>query len=240
MVITEGPATVKLQRPKFNVDKELSKCIPAPLPRTNGFCWAITGRPGSGKSSLAFSTLLGTGEQRCYRGVFANIFVACPPSSLASMAGEPFRDHPQDKMFGELTLQAMEEIHERALATRQEDKEYSLLIIDDCSADLKRAEIQEAFKRLVLNRRHLHLSIIILSQNLNLIPLGIRKAFTHVTFFRFANKREYASIFDELLQVEKSKADAIVEHSFQDPHDHVTVDVARGLFYRNFRLLKFS
>jgi len=239
-MITEVANTVNLKRPKFTVDRELHKCIPHPLPRTNGFCWAITGRPGSGKSTLAFSTLIGTGEQRAYNKVFSNIFLVCPHSSLMSMQNNPFKDHPADKIYDELTLGAMEEIQERARETREEDNEFSLVIIDDCAADLKRHEIQESFKRMVLNRRHKHLSIIILSQSLNLIPLPIRKAFTHVTFFKFVNKKEYGNIFDELLQLDKERANEIIEYSFQEPHDHVTVDIVLGKFYRNFNELKFS
>jgi len=64
--------------------------------------------------------------------------------------------------------------------------------------------------------------------------------FTHVTFFKFVNKKEYANIFDELLQLDKNRANEIIEYSFVEPHDQVTIDIVLGKFYRNFNELIFS
>jgi DNA-binding MltR family transcriptional regulator len=57
-----------------------------------------------------------------------------------------------------------------------ENDEKTILFIDDMTADLKKTKsIIDTFKRLVYNRRHLKLNIIITAQSFVNLPLDIRK-----------------------------------------------------------------
>jgi hypothetical protein len=235
-MITEIPNPVKLKQPKFTCDRLLSDKIPAPFPNHSGFFICISGAPGSGKTTLAMSTLLGVGKQRCYRGIFQNIFIVCPPSSLASMEKNPFQDHPPEKIFSELSLEAMDQIETMAMEAREDD-EFSLLLIDDVSADLKNKEVKKVMQRLCLNRRHKNLPIILLSQSLNLIPLTIRKSFSHIFLYKFLNKKELDNVYAEMITLDRKKADALMRYVYQDKHDHLMIDINLGKYYRNLNEL---
>ena len=78
---------------------------------------------------------------------------------------------------------------EKALKIKEEyddklDKHYNqLLIIDDCTHSLKDNDIANMLEELSNNRRHLSLSIIILTQYLVSIPAGeIKMGFIHPNF----------------------------------------------------------
>jgi hypothetical protein len=93
---------------------------------------------------------------------------------------------------------------------------------------------------MAFNRRHLHLSIFLLSQNYNQIPLSIRKTFSHFTMFKSPNKKEFANIFEELIYQPKQIADEIIRYVFKDKRDTLFGAVTTGQLYRNFSRLKIN
>ena len=113
--------------------------------------------------------------------------------------------------------------------------ETNLIIIDDMTQALKDYSIRRMLNHIVLNRRHLHCSIMILSQYYNAIPLEMRKNLSSVVIVgRITNKREYASMADEVLHLSKEDMDAVMRYSFQQPHDNLIVRLDTGRMYRNF------
>ncbi len=95
----------------------------------------IAGAPGSGKTSMRVSLLQ---EKQAYRKCFDHVFVVMPPSSARSLKKNKFEDH--DKMYDDLDYDTLSSILEHTRKSTNE-KENSILIIDDFGAALKDNEI---------------------------------------------------------------------------------------------------
>ena len=212
-------------------DKVISDRTKSPLPNMSHYM-SIIGRPGSGKSSLMMTMLT---HPEMYHKAYHNVFVVMPKSSRASLAGNPFKDHPEDKLFDELTPQVLQYVHEYC-KVGSEEKHWSLLILDDCAAELKNKEVERVLKYLIWNRRHLKLSIWILSQSYNAMPLSIRKALSHCIMFKPSNKKETEAIFSELVFQSREQQEALTHHCYPagEPHSFIFLDCAKGHVHRNF------
>lgn len=238
-MITEKPikGSPKIIAPKFHCDNALGD-IPAPLPCTN-FAMGIFGIPGSGKTSALISMLTARKPNKVYRGVFENVFFIMPPHSRASLANTIFEDHPEEKVYDDLTEEVLHEILEKSKEDADEGCN-SLIIIDDCTANLKDKSVEKLLRKIIFNRRHYHISIIILAQNYNSMPLALRKTLSHFICFRPANKKEIESIFSELVFKPKSVADEIIAYVFKEKRDFLYGDASTGKLYRNFSLLEIE
>ncbi len=232
------PNAPKIIAPRFNCDYSLGDNIPEPLPR-GSFFWSIIGAPSSGKSSYLISLLTARRPNRAYRGVFEDVYFVVPPASQASLGNSLFLDHDQTKIFPELNGGTLEEILGRIEVAAAEGYS-SLLVLDDVTASLKDKDVEKILRRMAFNRRHLHLSIFLLSQNYNQIPLTIRKTFSHFTIFKSPNKKEFENIFQELIYQPRDVADEIVRFVFKEKRDTLFGDVASGKLFRNFNLLRIG
>jgi len=68
------------------------------------------------------------------------------------------------------------------------------------TADLKVSKhVIDTFKKLIYNRRHLKLNIIITVQSFVNIPLDVRKNISNLILFK-PSKKEFQLIFDELVE----------------------------------------
>ena len=232
------PTAPKIVAPTFNCDYSLGDKIPEPLPR-GSFFWSIIGAPATGKSSYLISLLSARRPNRAYRGVFEDVYFVIPTASQASLGSSLFLDHDQTKIFPELDGGALTEIMSRVEVSAAEGFS-SLLVLDDCTASLKDKEVEKILRRMAFNRRHLHLSIFLLSQNYNQIPLSIRKTFSHFTIFKSPNKKEFENVFVELIYQPRDVADDIVRFVYKEKRDTLFGDVASGKLYRNFNLLRIN
>lgn len=240
MRVTERQdSEVRIRLPKITADAVIDERIPAPLPNTS-FFMAVIGTPGSGKSSTAVSLLTSKGLSRAYRRAFNHIYIVCPAHSLHSYANDPFKSHPRDKIFHELTQNTLGKIEERLEESSLED-ETALVFLDDCAIALKDKEVQRSLNRIVANRRHLKTSLIVIAQSFRFMPLSTRRLVSHLLWFKPANRKERDLVHEELLShLDESTFDAIFKHTFQEKHDHLLVDVTNARLYRNFNSLEFG
>ena len=155
---------------KLNLDIPTFTCDSSPLgehlnqyemlSHLNSYSFtAIIGRPGSGKTSLVISFLTGKGDKKVFRKVFNHVLIVMPSSSRNSMKKNPFKNHPDEKMFEELNYDTIETIYNNLLES-SENKQKTLLILDDVGASLKNNEIQKILRKIIYNRRHLKVHII--------------------------------------------------------------------------------
>jgi DNA replication protein DnaC len=71
---------------------------------------------------------------------------------------------------------------EKQSSEKKGEEFFQLLIMDDVTAQLKNKDIEQDFKKLISNRRHMRLSIILLVQFLRAIPKPIRFMVTNLIF----------------------------------------------------------
>ena len=222
----------------MNCDHKLGAGIPPPFPSLTSFV-VFCGPPRSGKTSLMVS-LLTSRHPKVYRKIFDNIFLIAPESSMNSLKKNPFRDLAPEHVFHELNREILEDIADEC-AGLAEQEENNLLIIDDFAADLKRNDLQRQLARLIQNRRHLHLTIWLLTQNYTSIPLSpLRKLINFLIMFKPTSIVERDSVFEELvITVPKKDIVHVSRYIWDDPHDTLDIDIYTGNVYKNFNLIQF-
>lgn len=226
-------SNIEMKPPRFKCDKCISPQIEYPLP-DRSFFMIIIGSAGSGKTSLMVNMLR---SPQMYRRAFDNVHLVMPPHSLASLDLKMFSNH--DKVYDELDFPTLDKVHEKAKKAADND-EFSLLVIDDQTAALKDKELQRLMKLLIFNRRHMRLSILMLVQSYNAIPLPIRKTVSHFAMLKPRNKREYSAIFDELIFLEPLVAEQLMRFVFRERHDFLFCDVEKSEFFKNFDRIRLN
>lgn len=189
------------------------------------------GKPGSGKTSLIISMLKGKGENKIYRKVFNNVLIVMPSSSIQSMKKNIFKDHDSEKIYDELNIDSINDIYDK-LKLYSEDKENTLLIMDDVGASLKINEIQKLLKTIIYNRRHLKCKIIMLCQSYLSIHKEIRKLISNCIMFKPA-KIEMENFMNELFENEKQYAIDLLQ-LYKNKGDYLFLNVDTQKIYKIF------
>jgi KaiC/GvpD/RAD55 family RecA-like ATPase len=197
----------------------------------------IIGRPGSGKTSLLVSFLTGKKDSRVFRKVFDHVFVVMPSSSRNSMLKNPFKKHHEEKMFEDLDYDTIDNIYNK-LKESSSEKETSMLILDDVGASLKQNEIQQLFRKIIYNRRHLKVHVIVLLQSYLSVPKEIRKIFTNIIMFK-PSKVEFQNLFDELFETKKDLAIDVMKFVYDKKHEYLFLNVETQKMYKNFDEILF-
>ena len=217
--------------PKFKCDTAL-KDVPEPLPQNVSFNMVLVGKPGSGKSSLATNIITNP-----LRKKYHSIFIVIPKNSMNSYACNPFQSINEDQIYHDLTIDTILDIHGKVCANAEESLN-SLLYIDDMAANLKKASIQQTFKELLYNRRHLRLGIINSVQRLTTIPKSIRAVTQLLIIFKPTNRAESDILFAEMINLQKKEFVKLMNYTFRDKHDHLLIILHMDKYYRNFNKIE--
>jgi KaiC/GvpD/RAD55 family RecA-like ATPase len=226
---------LKLDIPEFLCDGGLGEHLDKyeMLKHLNGFRFTgLIGKPGSGKTSTLVSWLSGSGNKRVFRKVFNHVLLVMPPSSRASMKKNIFKKHDAGKMYDELDFSTASSIYDKLVAS-SEAKETSLLILDDVGAAMKNNEIQKILRKIVYNRRHLKVHIVVLLQSYLSVPKEVRKLFNNLVLFK-PSKVEAENLFSELFEKKRDTSIAIINYVFTDAHDSLFLNVDSQKMYKNF------
>ena len=223
----EDKSAFRVKPPAFLCDRKIHEQIVSPLP-DRPFFLAIIGSAGTGKTSMLINLL---SSKQAYRRAFHAVHVVMPPHSVASLKNNIFRRH--DKMHAELDWPTLDGVREAVKASAEKGMS-SLLVLDDVTAALKDADIQRALRDLIYNRRHYRLSILLLVQSYNAAPLSLRKTLSHFLLFKPRNKKESTAIFEELIAMERTEAEALMRYVFDRPYNFLFADTGTGEVYKNF------
>lgn len=237
-LIPEKP--INIAKFGFSCD-DIDPTIPKPLPQALNFFLLISGRAGSGKTTLILNLLCKRGKN--YNKKFDRVFIFSP--SLSTLKDDPFCEIPDDQMFQELD----EEILEAVLEDIKDSGEKILLLMDDVVNDIRKSsKLQTIMNRILMNRRHLagaggSVSVIITTQVYNKIPIPIRKNASHIVLYNTKNKKEIENIFDELILIPKNDFFEIMKYVFKKKKDFLYIDTNKDyntMFHRNFNQLDFE
>jgi KaiC/GvpD/RAD55 family RecA-like ATPase len=208
-------------------DKKIHEQIVSPLPN-RPFFMAIIGSAGTGKTSMLVNLL---SSKQAYRKAFHHVHVVMPPHSVASLKRNIFKNH--DRMYDDLDWGTLDGIREAVKESAEKEKN-TLLVLDDVTAALKDNEIHRVLRDLIYDRRHYRLSIIILGQSYNAMPLGIRKTLSHFLMYKPGNKKEATAIFEELIALPREEAEEAMRFVFDRPYAFMFADTGTGELYKNF------
>ncbi len=246
MKIKEFRSKLKLDLPKFACDKPLTNREIAPF-ENRSFFTVFVGQPRSGKTSHMISSLT---SKKVYSKVFDHIYLFMPNNSRKSLKKDPFRKikHKYDELNYQNLKEVTEKIDEDRQAYEEADNESkdpnppcNLVIIDDMTVFLKVPAVEKLLTYMILNRRHLRLSIMLTVQYFNSIPLPIRKNISSIVLAnKPTNQKEMNNILEELFAIDKDYAMMVLKYAFQKPFDKLHVILEPLTYYRNLNRLEIE
>jgi GTPase SAR1 family protein len=192
----------------------------------------VIGRPGSGKTSLSIS-LITQKEPKFYKKTHHKILILMPQNSINSLKKNPFKQLPPENFYEELNDSTISDIYDRVNGYSQDNKK-TLLFVDDMTADLKKSKsVIDTLKRLIYNRRHLKLNVIITAQSYVNIPLDVRKCITNCIMFK-PPKKEMELLFQELIENKKELFIDVMKLVYQGKHDFLFINVPTQTMFKNW------
>ena len=191
-------------------------------------CNFIVGKPGSGKTNLMYQLIK---SKHLLNKCYDKIYLFQPSPSRASMKDKLFDTLPDDQKFDELTFENLEYVKNDL-----DPDENSAIIFDDMGAYLKNNETKKLLKELIMNRRHLQLSIFFLVQTYLSIERDVRKLFSNVFIFR-CSKKEMETIADELIEQKKEYLNEIVKIVFNKPYQYLFINTDSQRIFSDFNEL---
>ena len=156
-----------------------------------------------------------------------------PTNSINSLEKNPFKKLPEENFYNVLDDSSILDIYQKVNDYSSDNKK-TLLFIDDQTASLKSSKIvMETLKKMIYNRRHLKLNIIITAQSYTNIPLDIRKNIQNLILFK-PSKKEFEIVFEELLENKKDVCLEIMKTVYDEKHNFLFVNVPTQSMFKNW------
>jgi len=215
------------------------RSVAAPLMDTSHF-YIISGASGSGKSNLIVNLLKSNKttkdnkHKKSYRNMFNNIILVSP--SAHTIKDSPLENISNDQKFDSISEEVFELVDSMTDDAIQENK-HTLLILDDISSQLRMKENEKILNQLIKNRRHLNLSIWIVTHKSTDASPALRSNANLIFLFRPKTTREIDTIQSEYMMMSKQRADEIMNAAYKDRYDFLLIDTSlrTGSDFRYFR-----
>jgi len=195
----------------------------------------VCGKMGQGKTTL-ITNLVKTVFKRC----FEHILLFMPAGSRRSIENDIFgKNLPTEDIYDTLSEENLDEAIEK-IEENAENEENTLIIIDDFQSALKMPEIQARLQKIVTRMRHMRTTIFILQQNYQKLPKFLRELVTNVITFNIG-KSQLNKLFDETVQIDANKFQALVDLAFVNKNDWIAINVnGNRNIYRGFDRIVFD
>lgn len=188
----------------------------------------ILGRPGSGKSSLLHSFFQ---SNKLLKGVYDNIFLFIPVSSLASMGDKNiYSTLSEDKVYHELTDENLSYVLEYI---NNEPESNNCIIIDDMGSHLKDTVILKKLKKCLFNMRHIHTSIFFLCQTWKSMPKELRSIVSNLFIFK-VSKFEFESICEEIINIKRDCINDLMYLVYSEKFSFLFYNINSNRLFKNF------
>jgi len=223
------------------------RSVAAPLMKTSHF-YIISGASGSGKSNLIINLLKSTNttkdkkHKKSYRNAFDNIILVSP--SAHTIKDSPLENISDDQKFDAITDEVFDLV-EFMTEDGVEDNKHTLLILDDVSSQLRTKENEKKLNQLIKNRRHLNLSIWIVTHKVTDAPPSMRSNANLIFLFKPKTNKEVLTIQEEYMMMPKTRATELMDAAYKDRYDFLLIDTSLRAgsefrFYRNYNELVFK
>jgi GTPase SAR1 family protein len=208
-----------------------------PLPGYN-FFMGLVGPPGSGKTSLLVNLIAKKGKMMNKK--FDRVEIWTPSRHTLDVD----IDLPEDRFHETFDP---DEVQTKFDALKEKDDTFTLWIFDDMNEQIR--DHEAVMLPVIQRRRHATagrggLSIMIVTQAYNIIPLKLRKQLDALVMFETHNLEEIRSLQKELLGMfKKDTLMELMRHCFRDKHNFLYVNFRKPsdqMFHCNFNKLQFS
>ena len=189
----------------------------------------VCGRMGQGKSSLVTQWVKGI-----FKKCFETIYVFMPSNSRASIENDIYGKHlPPTQLFDTLTVENLTQVYEE-IQEHSKEKYNSLIIIDDFQVALKDPAIIKILQKIITKQRHLRTTTFLLQQNFQALVKPLRELCSNLITFNLG-KSQLEKIFNEVVQIDKDKYQALIDLCFNEPHDWILINLHKSrTIYRMF------
>lgn len=188
----------------------------------------LTGRPGSGKSSLINGLFAGP-----LKSMYSRVYLFMPRHSRQSFEDSIFSCLPEEQVFDDLDYETFNDILEICKMDAEMGFK-SAIIFDDQTAKLKNNDLQKLFLDMVYNRRHYKISCFFLVQSFYSVPRQIRSVFSNIFLFR-VSKNVMNNIYEEIIEIpNKELVDALCKFVFDEKYNFLFVNCDTQRFFKNF------
>ena len=218
---------IKIESIKMSNDGFIPDVV-EPLPKMYNFFMIVCGQPGSGKTTF-FLNLINKKNKHTFYKKFNKVFIFS--NSLHTITQKIKLS--EDRLFN-----GIDELPGIVEMLKSGDDKV-LIVLDDVISDIKNNDF---FMKLLYNRRHIGggISIVILTQVYNRLPLSLRKVCTQLVFFNSSNKKELMSIYDDFINIPEESYKALCKYIFDDKHNFMVLNTTDKIFYKNFNKLTFT
>ena len=195
------------------------------------------GKPCSGKTSLLYSLFK---SKKLFKQCFENTFLFQPRHSRASMKDKLFDQLDENKKLDELTYENLKYVVDIIKHEVEEEPEINnVIIFDDVGAYLRDNHVKQLLKEIVMNRRHLQMSVYFLCQTYKSLEPDIRKLFSNIFLFK-VSKKEMETIMNEIIEGHKNDIDEIIKLVFDKPYNYLFINTDSQRMFKNFDEIIFS
>lgn len=188
----------------------------------------IVAPPQSGKSNLIQNLFK---QKQLLKKCYHHIFYVCPSSS--SLKDDVFNKLPENQRFLELNLETLESIKNRCESYDKDEK--AIIVLDDVAKELKNIDLYKLFLRIIANRRHIGggVSIIVISQVYNLLPLVLRKMVNNLIILN-PRMKEFTLMNDEYFNLDHKNIKKIKEFFFDAKYNFMMYCPDENIYFKNF------
>lgn len=210
---------------------------------------ALVSRKGGGKTNL-LKNLLDRKESPWHKH-FDRIYCVSPTASKDDKMKDLIEDIGEDQYWDVLNEQTLQEIiasieaHTEEFQKKKKNKgkkPASLLILDDCLADMIKKKQVQLMSKLATTNRHLGLTNLYSVQKWNTyLPPVIRSNLDCIAYFRTDNKKELDSFIEEM-SVDEEALRAMYRHATAEPYSFLFCNFygAKPRFYHRFDPIEYK
>lgn len=186
----------------------------------------IVGGPASGKTNLWINLISKKGK--FYYKQYNRIYIFSP--SLGTVKNK--LKLPPEYLINGFDEEAFSEVIKEC---QENEDERTLIILDDCITKIK-GDVLHMLTDAIYNRRHMGLSIWLISQKYNKLDNEIRAVLSHLIMFN-KTKKELNSLYNDFVNIDRTVFNNIIDTVFDKKYNFLYIDnekPEKDKYYKNF------
>ena len=169
---------------------------------------------------------------------------------MKTIDDDPFENLADEQKFATMDMASLMRVHDEIV----DCGERILIIADDVVMDIaKDKDVNKLLTKMMMNRRHIcgknddgdgaGLSMWITTQVFNKMPRPIRATASHHIIFKTSNKKELATIYDELILLDKKDFEVLLRYVYGDKFNFLYINTDEDFekqYHKNFNQLRLK
>jgi hypothetical protein len=202
---------------------------------SNNFFWIICAPAGGGKTTMLLNLMRISHKKGGLGKYYKKIFIISPTHQLDDKLQELTEELGDEQCFDELNDATVDTIKQSIKSDEDFKKEHYLIIMDDCLGMMPSSSSKSKAHNLLISRRHLHCSIILLVQSYIRIPNLWRRNANLISFFGTPNKKEVECLLDDIND-DPEKMTQLIKDATEENHSFLTIRFMNGspIYYKKF------